>query len=99
MVAPSNNQELHIPAAKDEHNQRPIPTAWRRSFTAIVGSFVRGDHSLSDCGMGVGALSPRNAEYIRQQIEGYGGALGGASPRGVGVLGLHLDGRVVGCPG
>lgn len=59
-----------VPVVKDDE-QRAVPTAWRPRFEAIVRSFVSGDFSASGID-GVRPVPTELAEYIRDNVEGYG---------------------------
>lgn len=69
------NTGAAVLAEKDEHNERPIPSAWRSVFRNIVNAFVRQDYRLSSGVCGVAAVSDGTAKQIRDYIEEYGETL------------------------
>lgn len=69
------NTGAAVLAEKDEHNERPIPSAWRSVFRNIVNAFVRQDYRLSSGVSGVAAVSDGTAKQIRDYIEEYGETL------------------------
>ena len=64
-----------IPTLKDEHNQCPIPTAWRRPFADIVEGLKEGDFDLVRRLQGVRPISEKDAIRIEDNIKRYGAQL------------------------
>ena len=54
-------------AVKDEHSERPVASAWRPTFHAVIEAFVQGDYALA---RGVRSVAPVSA-MTAQQIEAY----------------------------
>jgi len=67
--------ESLVYATKDSDNERPIPSAWRPVFSAIVRSFVAGDYALSAGVAGVAPVPEETAKHIQGYIEDYGEVL------------------------
>jgi len=64
-----------VPVLKDEHNQRPVPSAWRSTFSAIVEALKEEDFSLARRVVGVRQISAENAARIAGNIKSYGTSL------------------------
>ncbi len=64
-----------VPILKDENDERPIPTAWRKTLADIVEAFKNGDFKLG-CGVaGVQPISAKDATRIAGNIAAYGDQL------------------------
>ena len=64
-----------VPILKDENDDQPIPTAWRKTLADIVEAFKNGDFKL-DCGVaGVQPISAEDATRIAGNINDYGDRL------------------------
>lgn len=64
--------KVEISVVKDEENERPIPTAWRPTFSKIVDAFSKKDYSLSGGIVGVSSVSNETATHIKEYIQDYG---------------------------
>lgn len=64
-----------IPISKDEHNQGPIPTAWRRVFVDIVEGLKEGDFDRVRRVEGIRPISAKVATRIVDNIKRYGAQL------------------------
>jgi hypothetical protein len=64
-----------IAVSKDEHNQAPIPTAWRRVFVDIVEGLKENDFDLVRKVPGVRPISAKDAIRIADNIRRYGAHL------------------------
>ena len=64
---------MHI--LKDEHNQSPVPSAWRGTLSAIVEAFKEGDFSLTRKVPGVRSIPEKKATRIAGNIKSYGARL------------------------
>ncbi|MCY0915773.1 DUF7668 domain-containing protein [Massilia antarctica] len=64
-----------VTVLKDEHNQGPIPTAWRPVFAAVVEGLKEGDVELVRRGEGIRPLSEKDAIRITDNIKRYGAKL------------------------
>jgi hypothetical protein len=64
-----------IPILKDEQDQRPVPTAWRRTFVDIVEGLKEGDFDLVRRVKGVRPISAEDAIRIADNIKYYGAQL------------------------
>jgi hypothetical protein len=64
-----------VPILKDEHNQGPIPTAWRHVFADVVEGLKGGDFDLVRRVQGVRPLSEKDAIRIADNIKRYGAQL------------------------
>ena len=64
-----------IQILKDEKNQAPIPTAWRRSFIDIVEGLKADDFDLVRKVDGVRPISVEDAARIGDNIKRYGAHL------------------------
>jgi hypothetical protein len=60
---------------KDPNGERPVPKAWRPTFTAIVAAFVEGDFALSAPIAGVAPVSAENATFNADNVADYGEVL------------------------
>lgn len=60
---------------KDENNQCPIPTVWRKAFIDIVDAFKAGDFELHRGIAGVRPISTGDAARIANNIQQYGAQL------------------------
>lgn len=60
---------------KDGQGERPVPSAWRPVFTAIVAAFVDGDFALSAPIVGVAPVSTENAAFNADNVADYGEVL------------------------
>lgn len=64
-----------VPIMKDENNERPIPSAWRKTLVGIIEAFKNGDFKL-ECGVaGVQSISAEDAARIAGNIHDYGDRL------------------------
>lgn len=61
-----------VPILKDEENERPIPTAWRKTLIDVVDAFKEGDFQLKRGICGVCPISEEEAARIAGNIEAYG---------------------------
>jgi hypothetical protein len=61
--------------AKDPDKQRPVPSAWRGTLTAIVDAIRENDFQLARGIAGVPTLPEKTAKAIKGNIEGYGARL------------------------
>jgi len=59
-----------VPVLKDEDHQRPIPSAWRDTFTEIVEALKKGDYEIINNISGVCTVSTEDASRITRNIEG-----------------------------
>ncbi|MFB9241476.1 DUF7668 domain-containing protein [Massilia antarctica] len=64
-----------VPVLKDEHNQGPIPTAWRPVFAAVVEGLKEGDVDAVRRVEGIRSLSEKDAIRIADNIRRYGAKL------------------------
>ena len=64
-----------VPVFKDEDNQRPIPSEWRRIFHDVVEAFKEGDFGLKRGVAGVRPISVEQAASIAANINEYGAHL------------------------
>lgn len=64
-----------VPVMKDAEKQRPIPTKWRDTLSAIVDALKQGDYQLDQGVMGVRPISKDTAKTISNNIEDYGAQL------------------------
>lgn len=64
-----------IPVLQDEDNERPVPTAWRRTLIDIVQSFKEGDFRLERGIDGVQSVSVQEANRLSGNIAAYGDQL------------------------
>lgn len=71
----SGGQGSAVLAVKDSDSERPVPTAWRPTLSAIVRAFLNHDYSLAGGLERVEAISPQTAAQIREYIESYGEVL------------------------
>ena len=67
--------EEHCEAVKDGERQRPVASAWRPTFRAIVEAFVENDHALARGIAGVEPVPPPLARQIAEYVAGYGETL------------------------
>ncbi len=68
-----------IPVLKDEKGQRPIPSAWRKTFVEIIDAFRQEDFGLVGGVPGVRPVSPETAAEISSNIKNYGARLSALS--------------------
>lgn len=61
--------------SKDEDNQHPIPTAWKKTFCAIVDAMKDGDFRLDSKVVGVSSISAADANRMANNIKSYGAHL------------------------
>jgi hypothetical protein len=64
-----------IPVAKDDHEEREIPTVWRMTLAQIVEAFRQGNFTLTGVAS-VTPLSSNEARRISGNISAYGVQLG-----------------------
>jgi hypothetical protein len=64
-----------IAIRKDEHDQGPVPSAWRRTLFDIVEAFKDGDFTLARGVAGVRPISAIDAARIADNIHDYGATL------------------------
>ncbi|WP_426107932.1 DUF7668 domain-containing protein [Massilia sp. TSP1-1-2] len=64
-----------VPVLKDEFNQSPIPTEWRRALTEIVEGLKNGDFDLVRRVDGVRPISTEDEIRIARNINRYGARL------------------------
>ncbi|MDN4037290.1 hypothetical protein [Massilia sp. YIM B02443] len=64
-----------IPISKDEHNQQPVPSAWRPIFVEIVEAFKDGDFNLIRGVKTVRPVSEKRAKAMTDNIVEYGARL------------------------
>lgn len=60
---------------KDEHNQSPIPTAWRRAFSDIVEGLKDEDFDRVRRVKGVRPISAEEANRMLENVKRYGAKL------------------------
>lgn len=65
----------NVPVFKDNDSQRPIPSAWRKTFSEIVDAFKDGDYELKRGVPRVNRISSRDAYLISGAIRDYGATL------------------------
>jgi len=64
-----------VPVLKDEANQRPVPSVWRRTFHDIVEALKDGDFGLKREVAGVRPITAEDATRIGNNIRSYGARL------------------------
>ena len=64
-----------VQVSKDEHQQQPIPAAWRSTFVAIVESLIEGKAELMGDVVGVRPIAAVDAAHIASEIQDYGATL------------------------
>lgn len=61
-----------MPVLKDEENELPVPTLWRRTFIEVVEAFKDGDFRLLRGVAGLRPISEMEADRIAGNIAAYG---------------------------
>lgn len=64
-----------VDIVKDPNGERPVPSVWRPTFTAIVAAFVDGDFALSAPVAGVAPVSTQDAAFNADYVADYGEVL------------------------
>ena len=64
-----------VPILKDEENELPIPTLWRKTFIDVVEAFKDGDFQLKRAVADVRPISEKEAARIAGNIAAYGDQL------------------------
>ena len=64
-----------VPVVKDEHDQSPIPSAWRATLSAIAQALKEGDFLAMQRLPGVRPIAPEDAAIMMDNIESYGARL------------------------
>jgi hypothetical protein len=64
-----------VPILKDEENELPIPTLWRKTFSDIIEAFKDGDFHLRRGVAGVCPISEKEAARFAGNILAYGDKL------------------------
>ena len=64
-----------VPVLKDEHEQKPIPSVWRSTFSDIVEALKQGDYGLTRGVASVRPISAEKAAGIARYIKNYGAHL------------------------
>ncbi len=66
--------ERTVLAVKDAEHQRPIPSAWRPTLSAVVSALANGEHNIEGV-LGVAPVSRDTAAQIQGYISDYGEVL------------------------
>ncbi len=60
---------------KDGHDQKPVPSVWRNTFSEIIEAFKEGDFALVRGVIGVRQIAAEDAVGIADSIQDYGAQL------------------------
>lgn len=64
-----------VEAVRDDSQERPVPTAWRSTFAAIVARFVEGDFGLLAAVPAVAPIDAQTSQQIETYVREYGATL------------------------
>jgi hypothetical protein len=75
VMEPARRMSKQVSVAKDLDKQRPVPSAWRRTLSAIVEAIRENDFQLARRIADVPTLPEKTAKAIEGNIKGYGARL------------------------